>query len=613
MASVKKTWDMIRPLTEQELFEALMNDSDDENYRELPLDKAFSDVSETEDGVEVCTEEPEEIDVINNASQSTSESSDSEIEDEPAQLNWSYIAPKSGKRKVTEFVRKEKCLTEQSKNVSSILDCFRLFISDAIVDLIVKYTNKHGREFVDAYNEQQQNAGEPNRMTWAEVDATEIFGFIAILVLTGRFREAKENPHSLWSVTNKSLNRPIYQAIMSRNRFLSILRHIRFDDLSTRPERKQNDKLAPIREFADVFAHNCRDSYCPSAWGTIDEQLVSFRGRCPFRVYIPSKPGKYGIKIWALCDAETFFCCNFEIYLGKIGEVSEKNQGPRVVKTLAQHWHGSGRNITTDNFFTDITLAEELLSNKITLVGTMRKSRKDIPKQLLDVKKRALFSSDFLFTNTMTLVSYITKPRKFVVLLSSLHHQHEISTEENKFKPEIILTYNKTKSGVDILDKLVREYSCKRSTRRWPLRLFYNFIDIACYNSFVIWILKNPEWKSDSSIKFRRRLFLEQLGLELSNAQLSRRRDQIENDGRGFSNEVCTAIRATGVTISKRQENSVIGTKRGRCYACRGRDNKYSNKCEVCKRFVCPTHSKTTHTVKITKCSTCKIDEDGEP
>jgi len=38
-------------------------------------------------------------------------------------------------------------------------------------------------------------------------------------------------------------------------------------------------------------------------FGTIDETLVVFRGRCPFKMYIPSKPANYGIKVFSLVDA----------------------------------------------------------------------------------------------------------------------------------------------------------------------------------------------------------------------------------------------------------------------------------------------------------------------
>ena len=42
----------------------------------------------------------------------------------------------------------------------------------------------------------------------------------------------------------------------------------------------------------------------------MDEQLVMFRGCCPFKVFIPNKPRNYGIKIWVLADSENAYCCN---------------------------------------------------------------------------------------------------------------------------------------------------------------------------------------------------------------------------------------------------------------------------------------------------------------
>lgn len=64
----------------------------------------------------------------------------------------------------------------------------------------------------------------------------EIRAFCAILVLSGRFREAKQSLVHFWSSTNKSLSRPICRACMGRNRCCDILRFLRFDDIFTRAE-----------------------------------------------------------------------------------------------------------------------------------------------------------------------------------------------------------------------------------------------------------------------------------------------------------------------------------------------------------------------------------------
>lgn len=83
-------------------------------------------------------------------------------------------------------------------------------------------------------------------------------------------------------------------------------------------------------------------------------------------------------------------------------------------------------------------------------------------------------SSDFLFTKNLTLVSN----REKCVLLSSMHHVHTIFEVEQNLKHEIIKYYNETKCGIDILEKLVTEYSCRRAFRYWSNTLFCNLLDI---------------------------------------------------------------------------------------------------------------------------------------
>lgn len=70
---------------------------------------------------------------------------------------------------------------------------------------------------------------------------------------------------------------------------------MRFDDRQTRDQRKVNDKAAAISDIFSKFVSNSQAVYCPSGLVTIDEMLVPFRGRCPFRVYMPKKPKKYGL------------------------------------------------------------------------------------------------------------------------------------------------------------------------------------------------------------------------------------------------------------------------------------------------------------------------------
>lgn len=111
-------------------------------------------------------------------------------------------------------------------------------------------------------------------------------------------------------------NMPFYRAVMSLKRFEQLCRFLRFDDSRTRLERLRVDKLAPIRHISNLFEQNLTSAFVPSLDLCIDEQLVTTKNRCCFRQFIPSKPGKYGIKIFWLVDSKTNCPVSAEIYLG---------------------------------------------------------------------------------------------------------------------------------------------------------------------------------------------------------------------------------------------------------------------------------------------------------
>ncbi len=281
----------------------------------------------------------------------------------------------------------------------------------------------------------------------------------------------------LWSGEE---GRPIFNKAMPRNRFTQLMSCERFD---VRDQRNTNDKFAPLRDIFGKIVNNFHLSYKV----TVDEQLVNFRGRCPFKMYIPSKPGKYGIKLWALADVKTYYCVNLQPYIGRTGNVPERQQGQRVVLELTNMLTGSGRQIYMDNFFTSLELARTLLGRQLTMTGTIRKNKPELPNEMLPNPTRGIQSSQFGFQRNVALVSYVPKKNKAVVMLSTYQTSNAVSAEEHR-KPVMVLEYNKGKCGIDTLDQLARSYNCIRKCNRWPMMLFMNLPNVATYNALVLYL-----------------------------------------------------------------------------------------------------------------------------
>nr|XP_003708046.2 PREDICTED: uncharacterized protein LOC100876414 [Megachile rotundata] len=103
---------------------------------------------------------------------------------------------------------------------------------------------------------------------------------------------------------------------------------------------------------------------------------------------------------------------------------------------------------------------------------------------------------------------YKSKANKKVLLFSSKHRNVGIAKNEKRVL-ETISFYNNTKYGVDILDQIARKYSTKAGSRRWPVHVFYNILDLAAINAWVI-------YKDVIQVQISRKEFLLQLAEELS-------------------------------------------------------------------------------------------------
>ena len=198
---------------------------------------------------------------------------------------------------------------------------------------------------------------------------------------------------------------------------------LHFDD---KLRRNRNDKLAPIRYIVELFNGSLKEVYTPGPLLCVDEQLIEYHGRVAFRQYIPTKPGKFGIKVFWLVDAENNFPLKCLFYIGgpKLSEKEKNNANSipeAVVFNICEDYLSCGRNITIDNWFTSGNLAERLLDHRTTLMGTIRRNSRHIPPAAKCTDSRRRKDCRHYGNNKHVLCSFWEKANAPVLLLYTMH------------------------------------------------------------------------------------------------------------------------------------------------------------------------------------------------
>ena len=269
------------------------------------------------------------------------------------------------------------------------------------------------------------------------------------------------------------------------------MKYLRFDDKSNRVRSgPRADKFASIRQVFEHFANQCQKKYTCQFSLTVDEQLMPLKSRCSFVTSMPNKPDKHGVKFWFLADVETKYVSNIDVYL----EAQEKEQrggvplAESLVVNLCTHIKGKGYNITCDNFFASLPVAEKLARDKLSITGTMRKNRRKLCKKMTEPENKVTYSSE-IYCHDLTnflFVRYQAKGKKSVCLFSSVHGSADFDASHEKKQPELILFYNANKVGVDCFDQMARFHTTRSASGRWPVAVLGNILDIAAINSYVL-------------------------------------------------------------------------------------------------------------------------------
>lgn len=132
---------------------------------------------------------------------------------------------------------------EPADEVSS----FSLFHTDEMLSLIVRCTNR--------------KISQHNRLNHKKIklfSEEELRAAIAILYRAGVDRD---NFSDLPRLFHPMDSRPFYRAVLSVNRFQQFLRFIRFDNVLTRSQRQESDRLAAFSDIWIMFIAELRKHY----------------------------------------------------------------------------------------------------------------------------------------------------------------------------------------------------------------------------------------------------------------------------------------------------------------------------------------------------------------
>ena len=248
----------------------------------------------------------------------------------------------------------------------------------------------------------------------------------------------------------------------------------------------------------------------------------------------------------------------------------------------------------------------------MSAVGTLNRNKRLLPPAMTDPRGREAGSSKICFRNEMQLASYVPKAGKVVLVAST---QHKLAmVDQNTGKPEAILFYNSTKGGVDVCDAILANIMCLAPVRRWPTKMLFFLLGVACLNAYHLYVTKHPDSESADVKHGGRMRFVRALALQMALEQAERRAALYASGG--VLNK--QAVRALEIMLDRdlsRPASSSQGagasapnTKPGRCVACMQEMHRQGYKakksklakhttCNKCGVPACKQHSaKVCHT-----------------
>ncbi|PNF24933.1 hypothetical protein B7P43_G09365 [Cryptotermes secundus] len=366
-----------------------------------------------------------------------------------------------------------------SKDLTEIVDVFKLFFDKELIETIVTETNRYAEQFIRG----REPSVRSHSKAWKPVTEGEIYVVLGLFMLMGIVQ--KPTLQSYFT-TEKVISTPGFTDIITQDRLELICKYLHFannENISTFEGPKKLFKIYPV-----IFHLNKKfQELClPNQDISLDESTTLWKGRLSFKQYLPLKAAKFGIKSYKLCDSTTGYLWSFILYTGKDTVLdsslitADTNKTSAIDLKLVEPLLNQGQTLWMDNFYNSPTLARLLkITHKTDCVGTLKLNRKKLKKGEIVAQHSGLVS--------------ITKwfDKKIVTMISTYHsHDTRTVTVRGKVveKPISVLDYNKSMGGVDLKDQLLHSYLIERKRmNKWYMKLFRRLLNASILNSMIVY------------------------------------------------------------------------------------------------------------------------------
>jgi len=286
---------------------------------------------------------------------------------------------------------------------------------------------------------------------------------------------------------------PFVASVFPRWRFEQLLRY--FHVAPSPPAAAPADPLSRVRPLIQSLQHSFPHHYAPSRSLTLDEAMVAYKGRSPIKQYIPSKPHKWGYKIY--CLASDDYLLHFEVYQGREEHPSPLGSTYDTVMRMTAEYQQQQHILFTDNWFTSPAVLGELKRRGIRCCGSVRRNRRGMPA-ISDAEVAALRQGEWLQRQKGDATVAVWRDQKTMWLLynhcspeeaASLDRWNDAGRKVSVGCPRAIRDYFYGARSVDVSNQLHYSYLIGRKSKRAWSRLAWWLIDMCIVNAFQLWAI----------------------------------------------------------------------------------------------------------------------------